>query len=125
MKKFDHLKGVYPSDGQTCTPEEYGGTGEKDSMPGAMGSKASEGGDHDHSAIDQFGQSRGWPKTSEKPDNVTGAIESDEPTKGENAGPPVPAQHAGPPARTTNVGVEGVHHVSSRRPNATAFERPS
>ena len=83
-----HLHEHYPNDGKTCEPEAYGAPGQKEPMPAAPASMTSDDGYHDISAQSEFAQRHGLPAVSKTPDNVTGTVESSNPTAAEGAAGP-------------------------------------
>ncbi len=102
----------YPNQGGEATAssrgyEAAGAVGEKEPMPGPVGSLASDDGNHDQAAQSAFAAAHGRPGITSYPDNLSGEIESDDPTKGEGSTAMIDYPHAGPPERTTSVGGGG------------------
>ena len=91
-------------------------------VPGQVGSEKSDNGSTNTAELSAFAAKHHMPAVQEKPDNLSGEIESAEPTKGEGASGPHDYPHAGPPPGTTSAGVAGVHHRPGRRPNASSYE---
>lgn len=109
MPGSDCTKTYYPSQGGEATAasmgyESAGAVGDKEAMPGALGSMASEDGNHDTAALSALAAAHGMPAVSAYPDNVEGSIMAGNPTAAEGATGPADFPHAGPPPRTTQVG---------------------
>jgi len=67
--------------------ESDGSPGEKMSTPGSLASMSGEDGNHDIGPIAAHAAAHGFPAVKKDPDNISGSIETDEPTKGEGSTP--------------------------------------
>lgn len=109
MKYMQHHSEHYPYTGGKASadlrvPESDGLPGEKEAMPATMASMKSDDGYHDTGAQQEHAMYHSNPAVMAHPDNISGPIESDNPTKGEGSGGPQDYPHAGPPARTWTTG---------------------
>lgn len=72
----------YPTDGgyKASDCEPHGSAGQKEPTPGGMSSMASDEGYHDTGPVSQHARSHGFPAVRATPENVTGSIETKDPT---------------------------------------------